>query len=118
MKIEDVRKKKCCNRIAPMGDLYHEVARLNDQFPKVKRGDQFKTQTLIKIEEKHEWSRSAEEEVMQDSLGYDTLYTKLSASLVIWENEKTRSGRDPDTADDRRVIPGSESFIGYGAPIL
>jgi hypothetical protein len=48
---------------------------------------------------------------MQDALGYDALYTNLSASVMIWENEITRSGRDPDTADDRRVIPGSSSFI-------
>jgi hypothetical protein len=56
----------------------------------------------MKIVEECEWSRSAEEEVMQDALGYDALNTKLSklsASLVIWENEITRSGRDPDTAE-------------------
>jgi hypothetical protein len=52
MTIKDMRKKKCCNRIAALRVLYHEVARLNDQFPKVQRDDQFKTQTLMKKGEK------------------------------------------------------------------
>jgi hypothetical protein len=105
MTMEDARKKNNCNRIAALGFLYHEVARLNEQFPKVKRGDQFRTQTLMRIFEKYEWSRTAEEGVMQDALSYDALYTKLSASLVIWEHQITRSGGDPDLADDRRSIP-------------
>ena len=70
----------------------------------------------MKIVEKYAWSRTAEEDVMQDGLSYDGLYTKLSASPVIWENEMTQMGQDPDTTDDRRMRKGRpESFIGYGA---
>jgi hypothetical protein len=116
MTMEEARKWNSSNRIAALGFLNHEVARLNAQFPKVKRGDQFRTQTLMKIVEKYEWSRTAEEEVMQDALSYDALYTKLSASLVIWEHEVARSGGDPDHADDSRSAPAAaSSFIGYGA---
>jgi hypothetical protein len=35
---EEMRKERSCNIIAALGVLYHEVASLNDQFPKVKRG--------------------------------------------------------------------------------
>ena len=38
MTIGDVRKKKSCSRVSALGYLYHEVARLNEQFPKVKSG--------------------------------------------------------------------------------
>lgn len=115
MTIEDTMKKHNCSRVAALGILYHEVARLNEQFPKVKRGNAFKTQTLMKIVERYEWSRTAEEEVMQDSLTYDNLYTKLSASIVIWENELTRQGRNPEEADDRRVIsPSPPALIHFG----
>ena len=53
---------------------------------------------------------------MLDRITYDGLYTKLSGAIVIWENEAKRSGRDPDTVDDRR-IPNqlTKAFIGYGA---
>lgn len=57
----------------------------------------------MKIVEKYERSRTAEEDVMQDGLSYDGLYTKLSASLVIWKNGMTQMGQDPDTTDDRRM---------------
>jgi hypothetical protein len=83
MTMEDARKKNNCNRIAALGFLYHEVQRLNEQFPKVKRGDQFCTQTLMRIVDKYEWSPTAEEGVMQDALSYEALCTKLSASLVL-----------------------------------
>jgi hypothetical protein len=116
MTLEEARKKKNCNRIAALGYLYHEVARLNEQFPKVKRGEQFRTQTLMKIVERYEWSRTAAEEVMQDTLNFDSLYTKISASIVIWENEVLRSGHDPDLADDRRKpVWTATSFVGYVA---
>jgi hypothetical protein len=109
-------KKKNCNRISALGYIYHEVARLNEQFPKVKRGEQFRTQTLMKIVERYEWSRTAEEEVMQDTLTFDSLYTKLLDSIFIWENEVLRSGHDPDLADDSRKPVGTATyFAGYGA---
>ena len=115
LSMEEIRKKHECNRISALGVLYHEVSRLNEQFPKIKRGDSFRTQTLMKIVEKYEWSRTTEEEVMQDALKYDAVYTKLSASLVIWELEVSRSGKDPETTDDRRVSVQNKSFIEYGA---
>ena len=116
MTIESTREKHKCSRIAALGVLYHEVARLNEQFPRVKRGPVFRTQTLMKIVDKYEWSRTSEEEVMQDKIDYDELYTKLSGSLVIWESEVKRSGRDPDAVDDRRsASKSSPAFIGYGA---
>ena len=83
MTIEATREKHKCSRIAALGVLYHEVARLNEQLPRVKRGPVFRTQTLMKIVEKYEWSRTSEEEVMQDKIDYNELYTKLSGSLVI-----------------------------------
>jgi hypothetical protein len=82
MAMEEARKRNSCNRIAALGFLYHEVARLNEQFPKVKRGDQFHTQALMKIVAKYEWSRTAEEEMMPDALSHDALYT--SSSLLHW----------------------------------
>lgn len=114
--MEDIRTKHNCSRIAALGNLYHEVSRLNQKFLKVKRGDEFRTQTLMKVVEKYEWSKTAEEDVMQDKIGYDALYTKLSGGVVIWENKVKRSGRDPDTTDDRRTSIGSSgTFVGYGA---
>jgi hypothetical protein len=71
------------------------------KFPEVKRGDQFRTQTLMRIVEKFKWSRKSEEEVLQEALSYDALYIKLPASLLIWEHQIKLSGGDPDLADDR-----------------
>ena len=81
--MELTRQEHTVNRFAALGLLYHEVARLNQQFPKEKRGEPFKFQTLMRIVEKYEWSRHSEEEVMRDPISYDELYTKLSASLVV-----------------------------------
>ena len=109
------RKKHTCSRVAALGILYHEVARLNQQFPKEKRGPTFQTQTLMRIVENCEWSRTSEEEVMRNQLSYDELYTKLSASLVVWEKEVARTGNDPNTADDSRQPKFRTAFIGYGS---
>ena len=52
---------------------------------------------------------------MRDAISYDVVYTKLSAFLVVWEREVSRSGQIPDTSDDtidRRV---RTSYIGYGS---
>lgn len=65
MTVEDTMKKHSCSHVGAPGLLYHEVAHLNEQFPKVKRGNEFKTKTLMKIVECYEWSRKAEGEVMQ-----------------------------------------------------
>lgn len=113
--VENIRKKNSCGRIAALGTLYHEVSRLNAQFPKLKRGEAFKVNTLMKIVERYIWSRTAEEDVMRDDISYQDLYSKLSASLVIWENEVKRSGRDPDDVDDRRASNAASHFIGYGS---
>ena len=109
------RQEHTVNRVAALRILYHEVARLNQQFPKEKRGEPFKLQTLMRIVEKYEWSRYSEEEVMRDAISYDKLYTKLSASLVVWEREVSRSGQNPDTADDTRDRKVRIAFIGYGS---
>ena len=84
--------------------LCHEVTRLNKEFDRVKRGPLFFIQMPMKIFERYEWSRIAEEEVILHNIIYDGLYTKLSGATVIWENEVKRSGRDPDTVDDRRMF--------------
>lgn len=52
MIMEDTMRKHSCSRIAVLRILYHEVAHLNEQFPKVKKGSAFKTQTLMKIVER------------------------------------------------------------------
>lgn len=78
------------------------MAHLNELFSKVKRGDAFRTQTLMRIVGKYERSRTAEDEVMQEAITYENLYTKSSASLVIWENQITRTGQTPDEFDDTR----------------
>lgn len=115
MTIEEVKSTRNCSRIAAFGTLYQEVTRLNQQFPKVERGNEFNVQTLMKIVEKYEWSRFVEEEVMQEKLNYESLYTKLSASLVVWENDVARQGLDPDKADYRRSRTNNGSFFtGYG----
>ena len=113
--MELTRQKHIINRVAALGILYHEVARLNQQLPKEKRGEPFKVQTLMRIVEKYEWSRHSEEEVMRDAISYDELYTKFSVSLVVWEREISRAGQNPDTADDTRERKISTSFIGYGS---
>lgn len=46
-----------------------------------------KIDTLMKIVEKYKRSSTAEEEVRQEQLTFDELCTKLTAFLVIWENE-------------------------------
>jgi len=69
----------------------------------------------MRIVEKYEWSRKAEEEVMSTAVSYDELYTKLSASLVVWERDMARTGRNPETADDTRLSKSSTAFIGYGS---
>lgn len=52
---------------------------------------------------------------MQDEISCDDLYTKLSASNVIWESEITRHGRSPETSNDHCTAPTpTTSFIGYG----
>lgn len=61
-------KKYNCSQISALKILYHEVAHLNEQLPKVKRGSVFKTKLLNKILERQEWSHSTEEEVMKDKL--------------------------------------------------
>ena len=53
-----------CSGVAALRTLHHEVSLLNDQFPKEKRGDVFKINTLMKIVDRYVWSRSAEEGVM------------------------------------------------------
>ena len=98
--MELTRQKHTVNRVAALGIFYHKVARLNQQFPKEKRGEPFKVQTLMRIVEKYERSRHSEEKVVRDAISYDEPYAKLSASLVVWEREVSRSGQNPDTADD------------------
>lgn len=46
----------------------------------------------MEIVKKYEWSCTAEEEVMLDAIEYDKHYTKLFSSLVIQENQISRSG--------------------------
>lgn len=93
MKMDEVHKKHRYSRVAALGVQYHEVSRFNEQFPKVKRRPAFNMQILWKIVERHEWSRTAEEEIMQDNLIYDTLYIKLSAAIVTWEHGLAQKGR-------------------------
>ena len=66
LKMEDTMRKHSCSRVPALDLLYHEVSPLNGQFQKVKRGDAFKRQNLMKIVERYEWSRTAEEDVMQE----------------------------------------------------
>ena len=91
------------------------VGRLNEQFPPEKRGETFKINTLMKVVERFVWSRNADEDVMQGKLKYQDLYTKLSAALVIWEDEVRRSGRDPEQVDDTRIAAMPGDFIGYSS---
>lgn len=51
---------------------------------------------------------------MQGKLRYQDLYTKLSASLVIWENEVKRADNESESSDDLRTAQSS-NFIGQGA---
>lgn len=77
MTIEDIRKQNSCSRVAALGTLYHEVSRLNDQFPKEKRGETFRIRglgdyTLMIIVHRYTWSRNAEEDVMQGKINIKT----------------------------------------------
>lgn len=109
--MERTRKKHTGSRIATLVIIYNEVSRLNQQFPIEKRGEPFNVQTLMRIVEKYEWSRNAEEEVITNSITYDGLFAKLSASLVLWEREISRSGHNP--ADDLRRSHSIPSYFGY-----
>lgn len=52
---------------------------------------------------------------MQDKLSYDNLYTKLSAAIVIWQEEITRKGRNPEGSEDRRIISSPHPrLINFG----
>lgn len=64
--IEYMMREHSYNHITALETLNHEVFRLSEQFPKVKRENKFKTHTLMKIVEQCEWSRTAEEEVMEN----------------------------------------------------
>lgn len=115
MTVKEFMRIHNCNRLTALGLLYHEVFRLHEQFPKVKRCAAFKTQTLTKIVQRYEWSSTDEVEIMQDKLSYDSLYTKLSASIVMSENEIVRSGMNVELANDRRFKPvATTSFIVFG----
>ena len=115
LSMDFARKNHTCNRVAALAILFHEVARLSQQFPKEKRGPTFKTQTLMRIVENCEWSRTSKEDVMQNQLSHDDLYTKLLASLVVWKKDVARTGNDPNTADDSRQPKSTTAFIGYGS---
>lgn len=84
----------------------------------VKLGLVINSQTLMNIVEKYDWSRNAEEEIIRDDLSYDVLYTKLSAFIVIWENEVKRSEHNFNKADNKRTSNknqiSSPSFIANG----
>lgn len=100
--VEDIRKEEPCGRVAALGIVYREVSHLNEQFGKEMRGETFTINNLMKIVERYVWSRHAEEECMQGKSKHQDRYTKLSAALVIWDNEVRRSGQDPEQADDSR----------------
>lgn len=72
----------------------------------------------MNIVEKYEWSRSTEEEVMQDKLPYDALYTTLSDGTVIWETEISRQGMIDSSIIDLRssstVQRTLSTFTGSG----
>ena len=112
--MELIRQKHKVNRVAALGKLSHEVARLSPQFPKEKRRN-FQSSDVNENCGEYEWSRHSEEEFMRDATSYDELYTKLSASLVVWEREVSRSGQNPDTADDTRHRKVSTASIRYGS---
>lgn len=40
--------------------------------------------------------------MMHEQLRYDELYTKLTASLVIWENEVSQQEGDPEFSEDQQ----------------
>lgn len=58
--VEVTVRKHCCSHFGALVLLYHEVARLNDQFGKVKRWNAIKTHSLTKIVEHYELSHTAE----------------------------------------------------------
>lgn len=60
----------------------------------------FKTQTLMKMVDR--FSRTAEEDIVHNKTSYYLSFTKLSVAIVVREKELSCSGKDPETADDRR----------------
>lgn len=104
-----------CGCIAVLRILYHEVSSLNGQFSKAKRGEAFKTQTLKNIAKRYEWSRTTEEDVVQDKLSYDAPYTNLSASTFISENAIALQGKNASNCSDLRSSCSVQpAFIGFG----
>lgn len=67
----------------------------------------------MKMFERYDWSRTAEKEVMQKKLLYDSFYTKIIPSVVILENEVPQSGINLEKAEYHWFISSSSSsFIG------
>lgn len=86
--MDDIMQKHSCKRIAALKMLYREVSSLNKQFLKVECRNEFKTQVLVKIIEQYEWSRTVEEEVMQDKLFYGVCIQNVLPQLS-FENTKS-----------------------------
>lgn len=84
-------------------------------FSQNKHGDAFKTQTLMKILEVYKWPCTDGEEIMQNKLSYDNLYTTLSASILILENEMKRKASLLNELSDSRIkLVTSPTFTAFG----
>lgn len=108
----DIINKCTRSHIAALGVFYDEFTRLTQQSQYIKCAAAFQTQTLIKIVQTCNWSRSAKEDILSDPITYVQLYVTLSESLDIWESEVARSGKNVYDADDHRLSYISEpSFV-------
>lgn len=116
MKKEDTIEKYN-SLVAALKIFYHEVSRLNEQYPQVKHGAAFRTQSLKKIVKRYIWSHTTEEEVMQDKLTYDSLCTKLSAPIVTWENSVRNQGQNRETTNNTALPHVLHHRFGLGEKI-
>lgn len=52
---------------------------------------------------------------MQDKVSFEELYTELSASIVVYENEIFRQGKVSEGTSNRRcILPVAPVFDGFG----
>lgn len=107
--------KHCCSRIAALEILYHESLVSMKSYQKWDAKVHSRRQSFLKIVERHKWSRSAEEVVMQDKVLDDHLYASPLASIAVWENEVSRQGRSSAEANDRWIASWIHpAYINFG----
>lgn len=117
MNLDQTMKSMECGRVKALGQMYHEVDRLNPQITPSKRGDNFKSDQLLHIVQDRVWAQEARKKLLQNNISFAQLYSELSASALLWEQTTRNQGLNP--ADHPDLIPGtgkySTAHVHFGA---